>query len=205
MSKQDRQGVRTPADIERKYNLGRLGQPFSETLGIATDARDSVIRLDSELRSELEQQITSLTRDTERIIMAALESYVETDDLEELRQTVHSELAVIADQIAMNFMESTERLNNVNGELQTVIDELQKHFIFALDGLTIKAGENSMELVLDNDLIKFVRNGQQFGSWDGVNFYTGNIVVKLNERAQFGNFALIPRSNGSLDFLKVGG
>lgn len=26
MSKQDRQGVRTPADIERKYNLGSLGE-----------------------------------------------------------------------------------------------------------------------------------------------------------------------------------
>ena len=24
MSKQDRQGIRTPADVERKYNLGQL-------------------------------------------------------------------------------------------------------------------------------------------------------------------------------------
>lgn len=205
MSKQDRQGVRTPADIERKYNLGRLGKPFSETLGIATDARDSVLRVESELRSELEQQITSLTRDTERIIMAALESYVETEDLEAFRQTVQSELIVMADSISMNFTETTQRLDNVNGELQTVIDELQKHFIFSTDGLTIKAGENAMELLLDNDLIKFMKNGEQFGWWDGVNFHTGNVVVQLNERMQLGNYAFIPRSNGSLDFLKVGG
>lgn len=44
-----------------------------------------------------------------------------------------------------------------------------------------------------------------FGSWDGNDFYTGNIVVRLNERAQFGNFAFVPRSDGSLSFLKVGG
>ena len=44
-----------------------------------------------------------------------------------------------------------------------------------------------------------------FGSWDGNDFYTGNIVVKLNERAQLGNFAFVPRSDGSLSFLKVGG
>ena len=205
MSKQDRQGVRTPADIERKYNLGRLGKPFSETLGIATDARDSVLRVESELRNELEQQITSLTRDSERIIMAALASYVETDDLEAFRQTVQSELIVMADNISMNFTEATERLDNVNGELQTVIDELRKHFVFGVDGLTIKAGENAMELLLDNDLIKFMKNGQQFGWWDGVNFHTGNVVVELNERMQLGNYAFIPRSNGSLDFLKVGG
>lgn len=36
MSKQDRQGARTPADIERKYNFGKT---FSEILGVATDAR----------------------------------------------------------------------------------------------------------------------------------------------------------------------
>ena len=86
-----------------------------------------------------------------------------------------------------------------------MIGDLEKHFEFGVDGVTIKAGENSMSLVLDNDIIKFVKNGQQFGWWDGVDFHTGNIVVKLNERAQLGNFAFIPRSNGSLDFLKVGG
>ncbi len=36
LSKQDRQGVRTPADIERKYNFGKS---FAEVTGIATDAR----------------------------------------------------------------------------------------------------------------------------------------------------------------------
>lgn len=33
--KQDRQGVRTPADLERKY---KFGQSFAEAMGIATDA-----------------------------------------------------------------------------------------------------------------------------------------------------------------------
>ena len=42
-----------------------------------------------------------------------------------------------------------------------------------------------------------------FGSWDGDNFYTGNIVIRVDEKAQFGNFAYIPRSDGSLSFLKV--
>ena len=36
MSKQDRQGARTPADLERKY---KFGQSFAETMGIATDAQ----------------------------------------------------------------------------------------------------------------------------------------------------------------------
>lgn len=204
-AKQDRQGVRTPADIERKYNLGQLNKNFAEVMGVSTDTREAVDRLVSELRNEFKEQVTSLTRDTERIVMAALESYVETSDYEEFKQTVESELVVMADKISLNFESATEQISNVNGDLQSVKEDLQKHFDFSVDGLTITAGENSMNLVLDNDVIRFEKNGQQFGWWDGVNFHTGSIVVDLNERAQFGNFAFIPRSNGSLDFLKVGG
>lgn len=205
MSKQDRQGVRTPADLERKYNLGSMGKNFSEMLGVSLGMRLSVDAIKSELRSEFEQQITSLTRDTERIILAALDSYVETGELDEFRQTVQSELTVMADKITMDFTTTTEQLNEVNGALQAMAEELYKHFEFSQDGLTIRAGENAMNLVLDNDVIRFEKNGEQFGWWDGVDFHTGNIVVSLNERAQFGNYAFVPRSDGSLDFLKVGG
>lgn len=53
--------------------------------------------------------------------------------------------------------------------------------------------------------VTVVTDSVAFGSWDGTDFYTGNIVVRLHERAQFGNFAFVPRSDGSLSFLKVGG
>lgn len=205
MSKQDRQAVRTAVELERKYGLGNLDKSFGEIMGLTNDNRENIDSVESELKSELEQQITSLTRDTERIIMAALSNYALTSDQEEFRQTVESELAVMAERISMNFTAATEQVTAINGDLQSVVETLQKHFDFSVDGLTIKAGENSMELVLDNDMIKFVQNGQQFGWWDGVNFHTGSVVVDLNERAQFGDFAFVPRSNGSLDILKVGG
>ncbi len=205
MSKQDRQGARTPADLERRYNLGATTQSFAEAIGASTDSRDYVDRISSELRSEFEQKVTSLTRDTERIVMAALSSYVETSDQEEFKQTVQSEMAVLAEKITMNFTSTEEQIDKINGDLRTVVEDLQKYFEFSVDGLAIKAGENAMSLVLDNDIIVFKKNGEQFGWWDGVDFHTGNIVVELNERAQFGNYAFVPRSDGSLDFLKVGG
>ena len=52
-------------------------------------------------------------------------------------------------------------------------------------------------------MIQFTKNGQPIGWWDGNDFHTGNIVVEVNERAQFGNFAFTPRSDGSLMLLKV--
>lgn len=210
MSKQDRQGVRTPADLEQKYSFGKR---FAEILGIATDARDSVAAVETSLRSEILEQVTSITRDTERIIMTALESYVERGELEELQATFESEFLVMAERIAMNFESTETKITNVDGDLQSVIEKLEKHFDFDVNGLTIKAGENDMRLRVDNDIISFYKGEidetdlekNRFGWWDGVDFHTGNIMVDLNERAQFGNFAFVPRSNGSLDFLKVGG
>ena len=203
-SKQDRQGVRTAADIERKYNL-KWEQSFAELMGVSKDTRQNVDRVESELRSDMEVQVTSITRDTERIIMAALESYVETADYDKFRETVESELSVMADKISMNFEATTEQVTDLGGDLQTVIEKLQKHFDFSVDGLTIKAGEHEVKLVLDNDVVYFELNGQRKTTLDKDSLKPGNIHVDLNERAQFGNFAFVPRSNGSLDFLKVGG
>lgn len=202
MSKQDRQGVRTPAQLEQKYQYGKQ---FAAVMGISLDTQNSVSELESALRSEIIEQMTSITRDTEQIVISALESYAETGDLEELKVTLESAMSIMADQIALDFSSTTERIDGVSDDLASVSEVVTKHFVASLDGLTISAGENTMSLVLDNDVIKFMKNGQQFGSWDGVNFYTGNIIVQVNERAQFGDFAFIPRSNKSLDFLKVGG
>lgn len=199
-AKQDRQGVRTASDLERKWQFGKQ---FAEIMGVALDARDAAHKVESELRSEIIEQATSLTRDTERILMTALESYVETADLQELKSSFNAEFAVLAEQIAMNFEATTERVTEVDGDLQTVVETLVKHFDFSANGLTIKAGENTMTLTLDNGMVSFKKNGEQFGWWDGVDFHTGNIVIEVNERAQFGNFAAIPRKNGNLSWLKV--
>lgn len=325
--KQDRQGARTPADLERKWQFGKR---FAEILGVATDARDKVDSVESELRSEIAEQYTKISRDTEKIVMEAFAECVNTADYEKFQQTVsaqfklmsdeisanlksttelitsvnnevssvdsdlqetkeslngvnddlqsvkddlvlhyeanskfqeeyESEFSATAKQIALNmesttesftevnarientqgdieeehrfteelreycesefaasaesldfkFQSATEQITNINGDVQSISEDLKKHFEFSANGLTIKAGESEMKLLIDNDLISFykgdIKDENRFGWWDGVNFNTGNIFVDVTYRAQFGDFAFVPRSNGSLDFLKVGG
>lgn len=81
--------------------------------------------------------------------------------------------------------------------------EILKYMKFTENGLEIGEGNNRLKLVLDNHAIRFTNGGITIGEWDGENFYTGDMVVKLNQRAQFGNFAFVPRSDKSLMFLKV--
>lgn len=152
------------------------------------------------------EQATSIINDEKAIIMKAFENYTETGDFEELKQHVETEFSAIPGKIEMEFKKTTDQINDVNGDLQRKFNELYKHISFTgEDGIIISMGNGKMALQLDNDIISFTKDNRQFGWWDGVNFHTGNIVVETNKKAQFGNFALVPRSDGSMSFVKVGG
>lgn len=213
MSKQDRQGARTPADLERRYNFGRT---FAQVLGVATDARIEVEAIEARLRSAVMEQVTAITRDTEQIVLSALESYAETSDLEELKTTVSSQLSVMAEQITMSFDTAAQQISEVDGDLQTVVEELQKHFEFSAGGLVIKAGDHDMKLLLDNDVVAFYKGDidpddpavNRRGYWDGDSFHIGNIYIDVDEVAQLGNYGFVPFDDGDtdgLDLVRVGG
>ena len=112
-------------------------------------------------------------------------------------------MSVTSDRIIAQVNAASGEIDGVNQELNNTNSNLAKYFEFTSDGLIIKSGEGQMQLHLDNDIIRFTKNGEQFGWWDGINFHTGNICIDVYERAQFGNFAFVPRSDGSMSFLKV--
>lgn len=167
------------------------------------DVDDDIKATDDGWRQAIEEQNTSITQNCEAIIIAALDSYVETGDYDSFKETVETQLSILSDQITMNFTTTTEQISAVDGDLQSKFTQLYTHIAFSGGGITISES-TGLSLALAGGCISFKRNGVQFGLWDGVNFYTGNIVVQVNERAQFGNFAFIPRSDGSLMLLKVG-
>ena len=157
----------------------------------------------AEIGATSQEMITAAIQTSESIVFTALERYVETSNYETFQKTVENEFKLLSEALILRFTEATEETREVDGDLQQTRELLTKYFEFNQNGLAIKAGENTMTLSLDNDMIIFEKNGQQFGWWDGVDFHTGNIVIGVTERAQFGSFAFIPRENG-ISFLEVG-
>ena len=104
-SKQDLQGVRTAADIERKYSFGKK---FQEILGIATDARDQVDKVSSSV-TKLDQRYTEMYRDAEsiRTTVSAIEEVVnksvDTEELQNATREIRSELTQFADRVDLTF------------------------------------------------------------------------------------------------------
>lgn len=255
MSKQDRQGVRTAANLEQKYNFG---ESFAKLMGISNDTRMYVEKVESQLRTEFSEQITKISRDTEKVVIEALKNYVTTGELEELETALDAEFAVMADRISMNltstveqfvqmqsdleavegevseqtenteklwqyfesemllmadrlalnFQSAIDQITSVDGDVQRITETLEKHFDFSVNGLTIKAGDNEVKLVLDNGIVYFELNGQRKTTLEPDSLKTGNIYVGVDEVAQFGNYAFVPYEDSEtdgLDFVRVGG
>lgn len=195
-----------------KFKLEK-GNKATDWTPAPEDVDETIINSSDEVRQEIVDRSATIVAEAEGIVAEALKSYTKTDDFNSFKEESVSDIKQNAENISLNFTKTTETTTALDKDLQNTKETISKHFEFTENGLTIKMGENAMKLRLDNDLIGFYKGDideadltkNRFGWWDGIDFHTGNIVVEVNERAQFGNFAFVPRSDGSLMFLKVGG
>ena len=152
---------------------------------------------------ETEKVLASLIEQTSTSILLEVSQTYTTND--KLTEAVSTSLTLLADQLLIEFDSLRATVDTNDAEAREQFIEIYKYISFEDGAIKLGASDSAITLTIENDMIVFKKNGATFGWWDGVDFHTGNIVVEVNERAQFGNFAFVPRSNGSLSFLKVGG
>ena len=145
-----------------------------------------------QVRDELENSINAAKTE----IDGRLKGYVETE-------TYKNDKTEINGNINDKFGEAANQTQQVQNDANNRFDKIATYIRFDEDGVELGKDGNSRKLRVDNDTIKFIDNDEPVSEWDGENFHTGNIKVDVLERAQFGNFAFVPRSDGSLSFLKV--
>ena len=112
----------------------------------------------SQVIQATQQQITDLQQNVNSIILSALENYVQTGDFGSYKEEISTKLSVLTDQLNIDITKVTERIDNVNGDLQTKYESITKAFRFTSDGLIIGESGNEILLRLDNDVLQFVRN-----------------------------------------------
>lgn len=191
-----------PTGYSDRIKLER-GNKATDWTPAPEDVDNKIDSTADDLELSIASQSASITNDVHGIVLNALEDYVEKDEYNTYKSSTKSQLEVLSNQIEMNFTSTNSSIETVDGKVDTKFEELTKYIRFSTDGIEIGKDENSLKLKLDNDMIQFTKNGIPIGWWDGNDFHTGNIVVEVNERAQFGNFAFTPRSDGSLMLLKV--
>ena len=195
-----------------------LGKDISTLTGadVAGDKknRGELHKVSHQLRAEYQVNVAKAVQATERNLTSLIEQTSEAIKLEvaqtfttndQLTSAISTSMTQLADSFLFEFESLRAVVDENDAEARLQFEEIYKYISFAGGDLVLGAGDSAVTLTLQNDRIVFKRNGAQFGWWDGVDFHTGNVVIEVNERAQFGNFAFVPRTNGSLSFLKVGG
>lgn len=122
----------------------------------------SVERLRSEVESISEQQgeqATTILQDAQQIILQAMESYVKTQDYDSFRDTISTTLKILSDQVELNFITSTEKINNVDGDVQNFINQQLRYIRFIEGNIVLGEEGNEFILQLENDRISFTQNG----------------------------------------------
>lgn len=154
-----------PAITDGKYLWGRTKITYSNGQTAYTGAyciskamAESAKPQIDQVTKTTHQQITDLQQNVNSIILSALETYVETGDFDSYKEEVSTKLSVLTDQLSIDITKVTERIDKVDGDLQSKYSEITKAFRFTSDGLIIGETGNEILLRLDNDVLQFVRN-----------------------------------------------
>ena len=151
----------TMGATQRTYTGSQIDAARNVGNRIESTRKELTDRVDvsaSQVTQATTQQITDLQQNVNSIILSALENYVETGDFNSYKEEVSTKLSVLTDQLSIDITKVTERIDDVNGDLQAKYDSITKAFRFTSDGLIIGESGNEILLRLDNDVLQFVRN-----------------------------------------------
>ena len=184
------------------YNKAQNAQNTADT---ANDKIDDTNANITDMETSLSE---SISQAKDEVTSEIADKYYSKDETDSLVDGVAADLDASKTDNANQFASMTEHINNVNADLQDKWTLMNTNITFTDDGIILgrtRPSGDYLQLEIVPEGIQFLKNGKPTGFWDGDDFFTGNIVVSVNERAQFGNFAFVPMDDGSLKFLKVGG
>ena len=159
-----------------------------------------------EIRKEVINNTSLIEQTDEKIRLDVASEYVSTGTFDEFRETTETQFTIQADGIEAKFSEMVLMVENVEGETQAQFRELASY----IRGYQNEEGQPVLELgsvtsdiILrqTNDRIQFVQSGMEVAYVSNNTLYItdGHFLNSL----RVGDFAFIPRANGSLDFKKV--
>lgn len=130
----------------------------------------------------------------------------ELDGVKQEQNTIKTQYTQTSNSFEQSINELTRTVEENNGEVNERINEINNYFRYELeDGVgVVKIGRSNSDIILKlkNDKIYFEQNGEDVAYISNNKLYITK--GEFLESLQLGNFAFMPRENGSLSFGKVG-
>ena len=168
------------------------------------DIKSSLKATNNNLINYVNEKTSNITQTNEVIKLEVAENSVSQTEYASFAETVRNILAMDENGTTMIFNTITEAIAQVDGLAQSNYNNILKYIRFEDGNIILGEVDNQITLTISNDRITFLQNGIEVAYLSDNNLYIGNAIIKAGGRLQLGNFAFVPRSDGSLSFLKVG-
>ncbi|WP_232780406.1 hypothetical protein [Candidatus Stoquefichus sp. SB1] len=160
----------------------------------AKDFADQINNAKTEFTSQIDTRANS-------IIETISKTYLSKETGETLAERT-AELEKSAEGWAFNFKTLTKQYDELSSEQKENYARILKYIRFIDGNIILGEENNALTLTIQNDKIVFKQSNKELAY-----FTNGKLYVTDGEFTQslrIGKFAFVPRSNGSLDFKKVG-
>lgn len=208
--------IRNKITYENPYSI-EYTEPYVdaswEVSGIVQDNLDEYINSNDSRVKVIEKDVTDVSKEASNAnstidgLIDELGSYAKKDEIPDTSNfTTVTEVNTLINKSNDNFTVKIGEINRLINELGETSNEnfsqFFKYFKFDTDGLTIGRSDSIIRLVMDNDIVKFMCEGKEVAYFTDSKLYItdGEFVNSI----KIGKFAFLPKSNGSLDFKKVG-
>ena len=146
----------------------------------------------TEQTKELQETLsTQIKQSAESITAEVTQTYVKNDTLNEYKNDVSSQIS-----------SAQSTLQKEIDGVSATTEQVKSYMTFNSDGLELGKSDSTIKTVFGNDSWKIVDNGTTVVSVTNQTLTITNAIF-LKE-VHIGDFAFVPRANGSLDFKKVG-
>lgn len=172
-------------------SLKRLNRAIRTDYSVNTDAIIEAVKTD----------LSSLIQQTsEALKLEVSEQYVTQSGVKDAITTTMTQLS---DSFEFLFTELQTRINTNDADSREQFTELKKYIRFEDGNIILGQAGNYLTLKLESGKISFLESG-----YEVAHFTNNQLIVEdasFIHSMNIGNFAFIPRANGNLSLVKVGG
>ena len=196
---------------KNKLTLGATTYSLTErtrqqTAGAMQTVEANVTAQTAKAIREVEQRNSSaIEQSSETILLTVTEGYYTKDQTDQLVGQVSTQIQQTAEGINIQFTSLAQDIDDVQAGADAKFAALQSYIRMAGGNITLGEVGNEITLTIENDRIGIYSNGVPITYWTAQDFVSPKTLrIPVGGRLILGDFAFIPRSNGSLDFTWIG-
>ena len=122
----------------------------------------------------------------------------------ELTEIVKSQLQILSDNITFNISELTKQVGEMNGDLNSKLNEIKQYFTFDINGMTIGQTDSPCKVIIDEDSIELKLNDVPLLWMDVTTGETHTQKLTVTEELNLFGYKISEDDSGNVNLEYVG-